>query len=52
MNQIFAAIAKAVLVTLVSTLAAIAVEKIRYYNEDKHESGLHQQNYEEYDHWQ
>lgn len=39
MNEIIAAVAKAVLVTLVSTLAAIGIEKIRRYNEDREEDG-------------
>ena len=51
MNQIFAAIAKAVLVTLVSTLAAIAVEQIRRYNNDPYEVDWRQSNDND-DHWQ
>ena len=35
MNQILAAVAKAVLVTLVSTVAAIVVDQIRRYNESR-----------------
>lgn len=51
MNQILAAIAKAVLVTLVSTLATIAVDKIRRYNEDRNEDDYYQPQHDEYDHW-
>jgi hypothetical protein len=51
-NQIILAIAKAVLVTLVSTLAAIAVEKIRYYNDDRNERVWNQPGDNEYEHWQ
>ncbi len=48
-NQIAAAIFKAVLVTLVSTAATIAVEKIRRYNEDK-DNGYHNHpGWDEYD---
>jgi hypothetical protein len=47
-NQIVAAVLKAVLVTLVSTLAAIGIEKIRRYNEDKRED-YYQPGYDEYD---
>lgn len=53
MGQIFAAIAKAVLITLVSTLAAIAVEKVRRYNEDKRENDYHYHDHgwDDSDHW-
>lgn len=51
MGQIFAAIAKAVLVTLVSTLAAIAVEKIREYNEDNYQPEWNKSYDDEHDHW-
>ena len=53
MQQVFAVIAKAVLVTLVSTLAAVVVEKIREYNSGNHEEALHlrQPQYGEYEHW-
>lgn len=37
MNQIVSAVLKAVLVTLIGTIASIAVEKIRRYNQDKDE---------------
>lgn len=50
MNQIVAAVLKAVLVTLVSTVAAIVVEKIRRYNEDRDED-YYQPQYDEYDRW-
>ena len=49
MNEIIAAVAKAVLVTLVSTLAAIGIEKIRRYNEDQNEDGYYHPGYDEYD---
>jgi hypothetical protein len=48
-NQILAAVVKAVLVTLVSTLAAIGIEEIRRYNEDRNEDGYYQPGYDEYD---
>jgi hypothetical protein len=50
-NQILSAILKAVLVTLVSTIAAVAVEKIRRYKEDRHEDGWHQPDYDDYERW-
>ena len=49
MNEIIAAVAKAVLVTLISTIAAITVEKIRRYNEDRNEDGYYHPGYDEYD---
>ncbi|MEJ1959754.1 MAG: hypothetical protein WDM70_10315 [Nitrosomonadales bacterium] len=54
MNQILASIAKALLVTLVSTAATIAVDKIRRYNAQRNndEDGYYNQPYyDEYDHW-
>jgi hypothetical protein len=50
-NQIVAAGLKAVLVTLVSTLAAIGIEKIRRYNEEKREDYNHQPYDDEYERW-
>ena len=50
MNQILSAILKAVLVTLIGTIATIAVEKIRRYNEDKRED-YYQPQYDEYERW-
>ena len=50
MNQILAAVVKAVLVTLVSTLAAIGIEKIRRYNQDKREDDYYRQNHYDDDH--
>ena len=41
MNQILAAVAKAVLVTLVSTIAAIVVDQIRRYNESRDDGYYH-----------
>jgi hypothetical protein len=49
-NQILSAILKAVLVTLVSTIAAVAVEKIRQYNKDK-DDYYHQPYDDEYERW-
>lgn len=51
MNQIVAAVLKAVCVTFVSTMAAIIVDKIRRYNEDKNEDNYYQPNCDEYDRW-
>lgn len=51
MSQIVSIVLKAVLVTLVSSIAAIAVEKIRRYNQDKNEDNYYQPNYDEYDRW-
>jgi len=48
-NEIIAAVAKAVLVTLISTIAAITVEKIRRYNEDRNEDGYYHPGFDEYD---
>ncbi len=50
MNQIVAAVLKAVLATLVSTVAAIVVDKIRRYNEDR-DDGYYQPNYDQYERW-
>jgi len=50
-NEIIAAVAKAVLVTLISTIAAITVEKIRRYNEDRNEDGWQQPYDGDYDRW-
>jgi hypothetical protein len=50
-NQILSAILKAVLETLIGTIATIAVEKIRRYKEDKREDGWHQPDYDEYERW-
>lgn len=49
MNQIIAAVLKAVLVTRIGTIASIAVDKIRRYNEDRDEDGCYQPGYDEYD---
>jgi len=49
-NEILAAVVKAVLVTLVSTLAAVAVEEIRKYNqENRDEDGYYHPGFDEYD---
>jgi cell division protein FtsN len=52
-NQILAAIVKAVLVTFIGTVATIAVEKIRRHNEDRHENDYYhnQPQYDDYDRW-
>lgn len=49
MNQILAAVLKAVLVTLISTVASICVDKIRRYNDERNEDGFYQPQYDEYD---
>jgi hypothetical protein len=46
--QLAEAVLKAVLVTLISTVATISVEKIRHYNIEKREESLH---HEDFDHW-
>ena len=51
MNQIFAAVLKAVLVTLVSTLAAIGIEKIRRYNQDRDDEGYYHPGYDDHENW-
>lgn len=48
-NQILLSVLKAVLVTLVSTLAAIGIDKIRRYNEDRNEDGYYHPGFDEYD---
>ena len=50
MNQILAAVAKAVLVTLVSTVAAIVVDQIRRYNESR-DDGFYHPDQDEYERW-
>jgi hypothetical protein len=49
MNQIALAVLKAVLITLVGTVASICVEKIRRHNEDKEEDSYYRPGYDEYD---
>jgi hypothetical protein len=49
-NQIVVALLKALLVTLVTTGATIAVEKIRRYNKDK-DDYYHQPYDDEYERW-
>jgi hypothetical protein len=49
-NQILLSVLKAVLVTLVSTLAAIGIERIRRYNEDKNED-YYQPHYDDHENW-
>jgi len=48
-NQIAAVVLRAILVTLVTTLASVAVDEIRRYNEDRNEDGYYQPGYDEYD---
>jgi hypothetical protein len=48
-NEILLSVLKAVLVTLVSSIAAITVEKIRRYNEDRNDDGYYHPGYDEYD---
>ena len=47
MNPILSAILKALLVTLISTAAGIAIEKIRIY--EKEDDGYYQPGHDEYD---
>jgi len=49
-NQIAAVVLRAILVTLVTTLASVAVEEIRRYN-DKNEDGWQQPYDGDYDRW-
>ncbi|KXS31661.1 MAG: hypothetical protein AWT59_2220 [Candidatus Gallionella acididurans] len=51
MGQIIAAVLKAVLVTLVGTIASIAVDKIRRYNEDKNDDGYYQPGHDDHENW-
>ena len=51
MNQILVAVVKAVLVTLVSTLAAIGIEEIRRYNNESRDDGFYHPDQDEYDRW-
>ena len=51
MNQIAAVVLRAILVTLVTTLASVAVEEIRRYNEDRNEDGWQQPYDGDYDRW-
>ena len=51
MNEIIAAVAKAVLVTLISTIAAITVEKIRRYNQDRDEEGFYHPGFDDHENW-
>jgi hypothetical protein len=48
-NEILLSVLKAVLVTLVSSIAAITVEKIRRYNEDRNDDGYYHPGHDEYD---
>jgi len=50
-NQIAAVVLRAILVTLVTTLASVAVEEIRRYNEDRNEDGWQQPYDGDYDRW-
>ena len=49
-NPILASILKALLVTLVSTVAAIALEKIRRHNQDRYDD-YDQSHYDDYGRW-
>ena len=51
MGNIFSTIAKAVLITLVSSIAALAVEKIRRYNQDKDDDDFYHPGFDDYDRW-
>jgi hypothetical protein len=48
MNQILLSVLKAVLITLVGTVASICVERIRRHNEEERDDYYHP-GYEEYD---
>ena len=49
MNQIVISVLKAVLITLIGTIASIALEKVRHHNEDKFEGDYYQPGDDEYD---
>ncbi len=49
MNQIAIAVLKAVLITLIGTIASIAVEKIRRHNDEKDQDDYYQPGYDEFD---
>jgi len=51
MGQIIAVITKAILVTLVSSLAAICIEHIRRHNQDQNEAEWNQPRYDEHEDW-
>ena len=51
MNEIAAVVLRAILVTLVTTLASVAVEEIRRYNKDRNEDGYYQPQHDEYERW-
>jgi hypothetical protein len=48
-NQIAISVLKAVLITLIGTIASIAVEKVRQHNDDKEQEDYYQPDYDEYD---
>jgi len=50
-GQILESVIKAVMLTIISSLAAIAVEKIRRYNEDRNEDSWQQPYDGDYDRW-
>jgi len=39
------------MLTIISSLAAIAVDKVRRYNEDRNEDGYYQPQHDKYDRW-
>jgi hypothetical protein len=49
MNQVLLSVLKAVLITLVGTVASICVERIRRHNEDREDDGYYHPGYDEYD---
>jgi len=50
-NQILESVIKAVMLTIISSLAAIAVDKVRRYNEDRNEDGWQQPYDGDYERW-
>jgi len=51
-NQIVAAVLKAVLVTLIGTIASICVDKIRRYNhEEQNEDGYYHPGFDDHEDW-
>jgi hypothetical protein len=49
MNEILISIGKALLVTLVSSMAAVAVDLIRSHNNERREGDYYQPGYDEFD---
>ena len=51
MGQILESVIKAVMLTIISSLAAIAVDKIRRYNQDRDEEGYYHPGYDDHEDW-